>query len=127
MMKKLIFALAAGLALAASAGAAPAPPPAPGEEVRIPFANMGGIRNFHAEDDDVVYLQDYRWHWYRAQLVGTCPELSWAMRIGIDTRGTTMFDRYSSLLVNGERCQLGSLTRSGPPPPRAKHARRSGH
>jgi hypothetical protein len=125
MMNKLILAAAgaaaASLAMPAAAGPRPAPPV--GQEARIPFASMGGIRSFHAEDDDIVYLQDYRRRWYRAELVGPCFGLRWAMRIAVDTRGSSAFDRSSALLVGDERCMLGSLTYSGPPPRRASKRR----
>ena len=126
-MTKLILALAAAALLAAPAFAKPDPSPPPtGEEVRIPFANMrGGIRSFHAEDQDTVYIQDYRRNWYRAEIVGACIGLPWAMRIGVDTRGSSTFDRSSSLLVEGDRCQLVSLTRSERPYRRASRRTRA--
>jgi hypothetical protein len=126
MMKKPMIAFAACFALAAPAAAkhGPVPAPAIGQEAHIPFASMGGIRSFHADDDNIVYLQDYRRRWYRAELIGPCYGLQWAMRIAVDTRGSSTFDRSSALFVGQERCMLDSLTYSGPPPRRAsKHAR----
>jgi len=128
MMKTIAIALAAGLAIAAPAAARrpPAPEPVIGQEARIPFVNVRGIHSFHADDEDVVYLQDYRRRWYRAELNGPCFGLPWAMRVGVDTRGSSSFDRDSVLLVGDERCLLSSLTYSGPPPRRAsKHKRRA--
>ena len=123
-MSRLILALAAGAVLAAPALAGPkSPPPPAGEEVRIPFANLGGVRNFHANDDDVVYIEDHRRRWYRAEIAGPCIGLPWAMKIAIDTRGSSTFDRFSSLLVEGDRCMLRSLTRSEPPTRRSSRPR----
>jgi hypothetical protein len=124
-MKKTLLALVAA-SLAAPAFAAP--PPAPlsqnAEEVRIPFARFGGIRDFEADGYDAVYLQDRGRRWYHAELAGRCRELPWAFGIGVDTRGSATFDRFSSLIVGHDRCQLLSLTRSGPPP--RKHRGRHG-
>jgi hypothetical protein len=119
-MKKMILAMVAA-ALAAPSAAAPAreAPAAAREEVRIPFVNFGGVRSFHADDDDVVYLQDRSRRWYRAELIGNCFGLRWANRLGVDTRGSTSVDRFSTLIVDGERCQLSSLTRSEKPERRA--------
>jgi uncharacterized protein DUF6491 len=129
-MKKLILALAAGAVLATPSLAAPSPVGSPavrGEEARIPFANRrGGIRSFHAEEDDVVYIQDSRRNWYRAELVGPCLGLRWAIRIGVDTRGSSSFDRGSALLVEGDRCQLISLSRSERPPRRPSKRTKAG-
>jgi Family of unknown function (DUF6491) len=120
-MTKTALALAANL-LAAPALAAPppAPRPDPSAEARIPFAHFGGVRNFEADGTDAVYLQDRGRRWYHAELAGPCRELPWAFGIWIDTRGSATFDRFSSLIVGHDRCQLLSLTRSAGPPPR-KH------
>jgi hypothetical protein len=118
-MKTIILALAATASLAAPlSAAAPRPAPPAGEEASIPFAHFGGVWSFEAPDDDLVYLQDRSRNWYRAQLYGPCWGLSWANGIGIDTRGSSEFDRYSFLIVGKERCAIQSLTRSGPPPKR---------
>ena len=129
MMKMIAIALAAGAALASpvAAKSPPAPEPVIGQEAKIPFVNVRGIRSFHAEDDVVVYLQDYRRRWYRAELNGPCLGLPWAMRVAVDARGSSTFDRYGVLLVGDERCMLSSLTHSGPPPRKAsKRTRRAG-
>lgn len=120
-MKAMILALAAAVLPAIPSAAAPQPdaPSAAREEVRIPFVNFGGVRSFHADDDDVVYLQDRSRRWYRAQLIGNCFGLRWANRIGVDSRGSTSVDRFSTLIVDDERCQLNSLTRSEKPERRA--------
>ena len=90
------------------------------EEVRIPFPSRGGIRNFHAVSDEVLYLQDRRRNWYKAELVGPCIGLSHAMGIGFDTRHGSVFDRFSHIVVRGERCPIASLTRSEGPPRKRK-------
>jgi len=128
MMHKILIAFAAAAALAAPAAAKrpPAPEPVIGQEARIPFVNVRGIHSFHAEDDDIVYLQDYRRRWYRAELNGPCYGLPWAMQVAVDSRGSSTFDRDGVLLVGDERCMLSSLTHSGPPPRKAsKRTRRA--
>jgi hypothetical protein len=116
-MKKMLVLLAA-LAAAPIVAAPPGPaaPPSAGEEVSIPFAHFGGIYNFDAPSDDVVYLQDRARNWYRAQLYGPCWGLQDAIGIGVDTRGSANFDRTSQLIVDHQSCPIESLTRSGPPP-----------
>src|SRR4051794_10414879 len=119
-MRMIRLALAAAAALAAPLAATqsrPAPPPAAaGAAGSIPFVHCGGIWNFEAQDDDVAYLQDRSRNWYRAQLNGRCLDISWANAIGVDTRGSPNFDRFSYLIVGHDRCPIQSLTRSGPPP-----------
>ena len=123
-MKAIALFLAA--ALAAPAAAAPASEAAASgvvREARIPFVNFGGIRNYHVEDDDVVYLQDQRRNWYRAQLSGPCFNLRSAFGIGVDTRGSSDFDRFSTIVVGGERCPVESLTHSEKPQKKKRSGR----
>lgn len=102
------------LLAAASAAYAPAPPPA---QVSIPFANhRRAIRTFEAVGDDLLYLQDRRDRWYRAELGGGCFGLRWANALGYDTRSRLTLGRGDSILVEGQRCMIVSLTLSDPPP-----------
>jgi len=114
-MKHAILFLALAAA-AVPAVAAPDPPQA--EQARIPFPRYGGVRNFRSVGEDVLYLQDSRRHWYRAELAGPCHDLPSALRIGLDSRFSSMLERGSTLIVDGDRCTVVSLVRSAAPPPR---------
>ena len=120
-MKKIVLAVAAAAVaaapLAAPAGAAPG-----AREASIPFVNLRGIRDFRADGRDAVYLQDRARNWYRAELAGPCYGLPWAHAIGVDTRGGNSLDRFGTLIVDRERCQVLSLVRS--PAPQKRRARR---
>ena len=110
--------------LAPAAIAAPAAPAEIGKEARIAFPNHGTVRNFRADGRETVYIQDIKRNWYKASLFGPCPGLPWAQAIGVDTDGRPTFDRFSSLIVRGERCSLSSLVRvEGPPPKKARKAK----
>lgn len=84
----------------------------PEPQARIPFVNHGSVRNFRPVGDDVVYLQDTRRNWYRADLAVPCFNLRSSIRIGVDTRFGGTLDSTSSFIVNGERCPIRSLVRS---------------
>jgi hypothetical protein len=106
------------LALLAAASAPDGPGP---EQASIPFVSRPrAIRSFNAPADDLVYLQDRRGRWYRAEMGGPCIGLSWANAIGYDTRGSLSLARGGSILVEGQRCMIVSLTRSDPPPRKRK-------
>lgn len=108
--------LAAAVALSpALAGAAPAAQP---PQASIAFVNHGGIRDWRAADRDTVYVQDSRRNWYRAELMGPCLDLPFAHAIGFETRGVDRFDRFSRVVVGGQRCTVRSLVRSEAPPSR---------
>jgi hypothetical protein len=112
-MKTPLFLLAAALAVPAAA----ADPER--QEASIPFVNHPrAIRTFEATSDEILYLQDRRGRWYRAELGGPCIGIRWANVIGYDTRGGLSLDRFSHILVEGQSCPIVSLTRSEPPPRR---------
>lgn len=92
-------------------------------QASIPFVNHNGIRDWHAADSRTLYVQDARRQWYRATLFSPCLDLPFAQSIGFETRGLDTFDRFSSIRVRGDRCQVSSLERSEAPPPKAKRAR----
>ena len=114
MTKKILASAAAAALLATGAHSAPASPQP--EEARIVFPHRGGIRGFDAVGDRTVYLEGRGDRWYRATLFAPCTQLRFTHSIGIDTNGMASFDRFGSLIVNGERCKLASLVRSAPPP-----------
>lgn len=122
-MKSLILAAAAALTLAGGGAQA-----APSSELRepqasIPFVNHGGIRNWQATDSRTLFVQDSRRQWYRATLFSPCFDLPFAIAIGFETRGIDRFDKFSTVRVGRDRCQVSSLTPSDAPPSRAKNRR----
>ncbi len=125
-----LAALAAG-ALVGTTTLADEAAPAAGlrkEEVAIPFVNHRNIRDWQADKDQGLWIQDERRNWYYASLLGPCYNLDWALHVGFDTRGSTSLDKFSTVVVpdpnysggHYQRCQFTSLTRSDPPPKKAK-------
>jgi hypothetical protein len=111
------------LPLLANAGSALAAEPPRDEQASIPFANhRDAIRTFEAPDDHLLYLQDRQRRWYRAEIGAGCFNLSSATAIGYDTRGGLGLDQFGAIIVEGQRCQIVSLTRSDGPP--RKHKKR---
>jgi Family of unknown function (DUF6491) len=90
------------------------------EQVEIPFANHGGIYSWQVESDHSVLIQDQRHKWYRATLMGSCFDLAFAERIGFQTNPSGSFDRFSQIVVRGQRCPLTSLVPSPGPAKKGK-------
>jgi Family of unknown function (DUF6491) len=86
-----------------------------GVEAKIVFPNYGAIRNFEADGNDGLWLEDRQRRWYYAELFGPCHDLNFANAIGFDTRGTSHFDKFSTIIVRGQKCQLTSLVTSEKP------------
>jgi hypothetical protein len=125
----LVTMLAAATSVAAAAdnpappaasGAAAAPAPAPAPEVQIPFARTN-LWNWQVLDDQTVLIQDQSRRWYKATLFGRCINLPFAGdRIGFDSNPGGTFDKFSAILVRGQRCPLQSLVASAGPPKKHK-------
>ena len=82
--------------------------PAQSEDASVPFIDHGAIRDWRADGDRVIYFQDSGRQWYRATLMNNCLDLPYAQAIGFDARGTNTFDRFSAVIVRGQRCPLTS-------------------
>ena len=54
--------------------------------------------------------------WYRITLWAPCNELPFAIGIAFVTDSLGSLDKYSSILVGGERCYFRTFEKSGPPP-----------
>ncbi|HEX8644309.1 MAG TPA: DUF6491 family protein [Allosphingosinicella sp.] len=119
MNNRIIATLAAAASLGAVAPAAaePADEAAIEEEVRVPFLHVGRFRTFRATDQRTLYIRATNRQWYRVTTMGPCPNLPWARAIGIDNRGVTL-DRFSTLIVEDDRCPVQSVVRTSAPPPR---------
>lgn len=115
LMTAAILAFAPALATAAPASA-PAAPATSGQEASIPFPDSNTIRSWHATARDTLYIEGPRRQWYKATLMSPCLDLPFTETVGFETRGTPTFDRFSSIVVRGQRCPLTSLVKSGPPP-----------
>jgi hypothetical protein len=118
MKRKLLVAplLALGLA-SAPAYAAPAEHAArAATEASIPFANFGGIRDWRAVGDRTLYIQDRARDWYKATLMSPALELPFTWAIGFDTGPIDRFDKFSSVVVRGQRYAVQSLVKVDGPP-----------
>ena len=81
------------------------------QDVSIPFANFGGIRDWRADGDSAVYLEDVHGNWYRAELFSPAFDLPFVEFIGIDARPTGTLDKFGAVYVAGQRYPFKSLVR----------------
>jgi hypothetical protein len=117
-MSKLRSGLMLGAAVLAAAGGAFASE-AVAPRASIPFANHGGIRDWKADRDQGLWVQDVHRQWYYAKLMAPCSGLNFAQSIGFDTHPLGRFDQSSAIVVpgpGGGRCTVQSFTMSGAPP-----------
>jgi len=92
--------------------------PAAKEEVSIPFAKFGGIDDWRADGNKAIYVKGRGNEWYYATLMSTCQGLNFATTIGFKNEPTGDFNRFSTIVVDGQACQLTSLVKSEKPAPK---------
>ena len=122
-MKRSLFfisALAAALGGVTAAAAMPEDKAAPAE-ASIPFADSTGIRDWRGEGDQTVYVQAINRDWYKATLFAPAPDLPFVQALGFETRGTSSFDRFSSIVIGGQTYPLQSLVKIEGDPPKDAH------
>jgi hypothetical protein len=127
MNKNLALSLAAVLLPLSAAAAANEPAPESTKEARalgvessIVFPSDSSIRNWQADRDRGIWIQGRGNDWYYGTFAGFCRDLDFAQAIGFETRGAGRLDKFASIIVRGERCQLTSFVNSAPPPSKAE-------
>lgn len=93
-------------------------------DVTIPFANSGGIDNWQPDGTKGIWIEDNHRRWYYAELMAPCLDLPYAEAVGFVTQGPDTFDKFSQILVRGQRCQVTSLVPSAGPPKKDKKPRK---
>jgi len=83
--------------------------------VVIHFADLNGIDDWRVASDGSLLIEGRNKRWYRATFFGACSGLRFASAIGFVTESTGDLDRFSSILVDGERCYFRTLERIEPP------------
>jgi hypothetical protein len=123
MLASLSLPLASALVAGSLAYAAERLPAAQ-QEASIAFANRGGVEDWRAQGDSVIYFQDQHRHWYRAELFGPAIDLPYVEHIGIDASPSGTLDKFGAIYVRGQRYGFRSFERVSKPPPR-QHAHKT--
>jgi Family of unknown function (DUF6491) len=119
-----LIVLAVGLA-ASSAVAKPVVHvwPELGVDASIVFPNYGAIRNFEADGNDGIWIEDQQRRWYYGEILGGCQGLNFANAIGFDAGGSSRFDKFSKIIVDGDTCHLSSFVTAEKPLSRKERKR----
>lgn len=89
------------------------------EETFIPFANQrSAVYSWQADGREGIWVEGGRGDWYHAKFFSPCVGIDTTIQIGFDNGNSDKLDRYSHVLVPGERvpCAIQSFTKSDPPP-----------
>lgn len=121
---KSFVILALLIAPVLSANAATKSTTAQNNWVSIPFVNYGNIQDWRAVGRKAILIASSRRHWYKATFYSPCIDLPYALRVGFVTGPVGSLDKFSSILVHGQRCWFKSLKEVPSPQqthPTAKH------
>jgi hypothetical protein len=117
IMKHARRGLAAiGVALATIAFGATVAPAAQLQQTMLPFAQLGNIRSWQPDGRDAIYIQSGNRKWYRATFWSPCNTLPFAFTVAFVTKPNGNLDRFSSILVDGERCWFRDFHATSAPP-----------
>tara|TARA_R110000868_G_scaffold18366_7_gene80917 strand:- start:626 stop:979 length:354 start_codon:yes stop_codon:yes gene_type:complete len=115
MKTKWIYGLALSLMLPATLATAKQQS-AKSEQARIHFVNHGAIRDWQPDGERGLWIKANHRQWYYADLMFRCTGLDFVNSIGFDTGPAGSFDKFSSVVVDGQKCPVASVVKSDPPP-----------
>jgi hypothetical protein len=95
-----------------------------GVETSITLPNRY-IRNFEADGDAGIWIEDIQRRWYYGVFKGRCSRLERARGISYDTGGLTRFDKTSTIFVDDDFCELTSFVTAEKPLSRKERKRRA--
>lgn len=73
-----------------------------------------GIRSWQSDGRNALLIKSRQGKWYRATLMRGC-DARFPIAIGFVPGPGGDFDKFSSVLVDGQRCPLRTFERVGPP------------
>ena len=86
-------------------------------DASIPFASSA-VRTYRVgkDADHSLLLEGANSRWYRATLEQTCRhDLQWQQAIAFKADATDRLDKFSSVLIDGRRCQVMALDQIADP------------
>lgn len=113
--RKRFFGAIRRATMAASALLIVGAAPAHASPSALHFADLGGIRNFQADGDRGIYIEGRNRQWYHAEFFAPCIELRFHESVGFVIEPYGDLDKFSSIIVGGERCYFKSFERSEGP------------
>ena len=116
-MRKVLSLTFLGLATAGATAAVDEKAP---EETAIPFINSMSSLEWKAASDDSLYVRGGNGDWYFVRTTNRCTRLRASRAIGFQTSALDQLDRHGAILVQGVRCPVASIVRSGEPPKKAR-------
>ena len=90
------------------------------KQATINFVHLGSIDDWHAEGDKAILIETVNDRWYRAEFFSPCISLAWQESVAFITSPRGQLNRFSAIVVRGERCQFQNLEEIPAPSQTAK-------
>lgn len=79
------------------------------------FAKVGDLLSWQPVGHDAVLLETSRGGWLRADFTAPCRDLPFTFSISLVSEPNGHLDRYSSILVDGQRCWFRDVRQDSAP------------
>jgi hypothetical protein len=86
------------------------------DEASIPFVRSNGIAEWKKASRDSLHVRSITGDWYLIRTMGRCSALGQTFTLGFETSLHGELDRHGTIVAEGQRCPIASVTRSGAPP-----------
>jgi hypothetical protein len=107
---KVVAAAVLGMTLGAGLASAQQDRPA-----ALHFADLGNIRSWQPDGSGALYVESNRRNWYRATFFTPCTNLPFAFAVAFVSEPNGELNKYSSILVEGERCWFKTFSEATEP------------
>jgi hypothetical protein len=93
------------------------------ERAVLHFADMNGVKDWRPtkgpDGEDAILIEGRNGNWYRATFFAACPEVKFAPAVSFVTDTLGNLDEFTSIMVEGRRCDFKTFERTGDPDERA--------
>jgi hypothetical protein len=88
------------------------------DQAVLHFAGLNGIKDWRPDesaDADAILIEGRNGDWYRATFYAPCPEARYSPGVAFVTDTFGNLDRFTSIMVEGRRCNFKTFERTGDP------------
>ena len=93
-------------------------------EAAIPYIRTNGVAEWKRASNDSLHVRAITGNWYLVRTMGRCSALRQATSLGFETSLHGELDRHGTIIAEGQRCPIASVTRSEAPPRRSRRGGR---
>ncbi len=84
----------------------------------LQFSDLGGVKNWKAGGDAVIFVKNKADEWYKAEMAETCMTLDTKKGVNFQTAlDPVTNEKTSAIVVDHHICRITSLTKVNGPPP----------